>query len=214
MNVLNLYAGIGGNRKRWDELGVQVTAVEYDRGIAEAYNTLYPKDELFIDDAHEFLLNHYNEFDFVWASPPCPSHSKMMKATRHNVVKYPDMKLYEEIIFLQHFFKGKWVVENVNPYYKPLIKPSFEIDRHLFWTNFQILPPKRIPSKPSGFITASNKDSLKRLKNWLDIDYPKNLYAGNNHCPGQVYRNCVHPDIGFHILSESMREGLFEGFYN
>ena len=34
---------------------------------------------------------------------------------------FPDMKLYEEIIFLEHNFKGKYVVENVIPFYEPLI---------------------------------------------------------------------------------------------
>ena len=36
------------------------------------------------------------------------------------------MKLYEEIIFLDNYFKGKYVVENVIPYYEPLIAAQKE----------------------------------------------------------------------------------------
>ena len=53
------------------------------------------------------------------------------------------MKLYEEIIFLKYWYKGKWVVENVKSYYEPLIKP-YTCGRHCFWSNFVIsdLPVK------------------------------------------------------------------------
>jgi DNA (cytosine-5)-methyltransferase 1 len=50
---------------------------------------------------------------------------------------YPDMKLYQEIILLKTFYKGKYVIENVIPYYKPLI-PAQKRGRHLFWSNFVI----------------------------------------------------------------------------
>lgn len=43
MKVLNLYAGVGGNRKLWPEW-VKVTAVEYDPQIAVAYADMHPED--------------------------------------------------------------------------------------------------------------------------------------------------------------------------
>ena len=162
MKVLNLYAGLGGNRKLWE--GVEVTAVEHNEQIAAIYRDLYPNDTLVIGDAHEYLLEHADEFDFVWTSPPCQSHSRMMKATRHKLRKYPDMSLYQEVIFLQHFFKGKWVVENVKPYYKPLITPTSIIGRHYFWANFEIFNIE-IPS-PKGFITSGTVAETQRLKDW------------------------------------------------
>ena len=47
--VLNLYAGIGGNRKRWDD--VDVTAVEINDLRAEIYADEFPSDEVVIGDA-------------------------------------------------------------------------------------------------------------------------------------------------------------------
>lgn len=206
MKVLNLYSGLGGNRKHWKD--VEVVAVEKSEKIAAVYQENNPNDEVVIGDAHQYLLDHHHSFDFIWSSPPCQSHSKMVKATRHDVRKYPDLKLYEEIIFLQNFFKGKWIVENVKPYYEPLIKPSLEMGRHLIWSNFDIRPFE--VKSPRNFINTSNSKGAEQLKNWLGIQYKGNIYYENNHCPCQVLRNCVHPDLGLHIFNESQRVGMFE----
>ena len=120
MKVLNLYAGIGGNRKLWSDC--DVTAVEIDEETAKVYQDYFPDDSVIVGDAHQYLLDHYMEFDFIWTSPPCPTHSKintMANANGKRKVKYPDMKLYQEIVHLQHWFDGDYVVENVVPYYPP-----------------------------------------------------------------------------------------------
>ena len=103
MKILNLYAGIGGNRKLWPE-GHEVTAVELNPEIAAIYQSFFPKDKVVVADAHQFLLEHYKEFDFIWSSPPCPTHT----ITNHflnaqGIVRYPEMTLYQEIIFLKTF---------------------------------------------------------------------------------------------------------------
>lgn len=206
MKILNLYAGIGGNRKLWGDH--EVTAVEYNKEVAGCYQQNFPHDNIVIGDAHQYLLDHFREFDFIWASPPCPTHSKMMKATRHDIVKYPDMKLYQEIIFLQHFYKGLWLVENVIPYYDPLIPPAKKIGRHLFWSNFKITGIES-PKPPVKFITGDTKEEILALKNWLGLKYDKNIYVNGNHSPGQVLRNCVHPIIGKHILNCALKKNTF-----
>ena len=77
MKILNLYACLGGNRYKWDEVtDVEVTAVEWDEELARLYQERFPKDEVIVADAHQYLLDHYKEFDFIWSSPPCPSHSR------------------------------------------------------------------------------------------------------------------------------------------
>ncbi len=207
--VLNLYACLGGNRFNWDkvaeEAGVEleVTAIEYNETVADQYRIKFPKDNVIVTDAHEYLLYNYDKFDFIWASPPCPTHSKMMKATRHDTRSFPDMKLYEEIIFLQHFFNGKWVVENVISYYKPLIHP-YKSSRHYYWSNFTISPVKNLPK-----LKDMSRATRSQMADYLGFDYyGKNIYLKGNHCPVQVLRNCVHPLEGEHIFRIAL--GVFK----
>jgi DNA (cytosine-5)-methyltransferase 1 len=200
MKVLNLYSGLGGNRKLWDNC--EVTAVESGPRISEVYKANFPNDNIVLGDAHQYLLDHSDEFDFIWSSPPCQSHSRMVKGTRHRIRKYPDMALYQEIIFLTHFFKGKWVVENVKPYYEPLIKPTRVLGRHIFWSNFNIEPILE-DKHFSNFINTGTVADSKKLKEWLGIHYEGNIYYDGNHDPNQVLRNCVHPEIGLHIFNSA-----------
>ena len=145
MRILNLYACLGGNRFKWDEVAdIDVAAVELDPEAAKLYQERFPNDTVVVADAHQYLLDHYKEFDFIWSSPPCPTHSRARYWSSSNYDTttepvYPDMKLYQEILFLQHYYKtGKWCVENVIPYYEPLIAAQ-KRGRHLYWTNF-LLP--------------------------------------------------------------------------
>ena len=165
--VLNLYACLGGNRYKWNEVAEQanieleVTAVELDEELSKLYQERFINDIVIVADAHQYLLDHYKEFDFIWSSPPCPSHSRARYWSSSNYdttteAIYADMKLYEEILFLQHYYKtGKWVVENVIPYYEPLISAK-KRDRHLYWTNFNL--PLNINSRHfDGLCQAKNE---------------------------------------------------------
>jgi len=210
MKVLNLYAGIGGNRKLWQD--VEVTAVELDSQIAAIYQNYFPDDKVIVGDAHQYLLDHYKEFDFIWSSPPCPTHSRINK--NFGFVRYADMKLYQEIILLDAWFDGKYCVENVIPYYKPLI-PAQQHNRHLFWCNFKITTTdKRNPPKTMNMISHNSKKSGKKLKTFIKEDndiylakkygfkpLDKKVYINGNHSPGQIFRNCVNPDTGLMILN-------------
>ena len=197
--VLNLYAGVGGNRKSWTDC--EVTAVEYTQNIADVYQRLYPSDTVVVADAHQYLLDHYNEFDFIWSSPPCQSHSRMIRCGKNRKPRYPDLRLYEQILFLQHNFDGSWIVENVVPYYEPLIL-AIQRGRHLFWSNFAI-PEFEPPPPPKDFINQTTVAGAEALKDWLGIHYEGNIYYEGNHCPAQVLRNAVHPEIGRIIMEAS-----------
>ncbi len=193
MKVLNLYAGIGGNRKLWGDEH-EITAIEFDNNIAKIYQEFFPKDKVIVGDAHQYLLDHYKEFDFIWSSPPCQTHSSFRQniGVRFRGVKavYPDMKLYQEIIFLQNNFKGKWVVENVKPYYKPLIEPTKELQRHLFWSNFDI--PNKDFEKDN--IRSAQIPDLQKL-------YGFDLSGKKISNKRQVLRNCVKPELGEYVLN-------------
>lgn len=190
--VLNLYAGIGGNRKLWRD--VEVTAVERNPGIANIYQDFFPFDWMEVKDAHEYLAAHYQEFDFIWSSPPCQSHSRIRQFVGVNAKGfqpiYPDMSLYQEIIFLQANAKCKWVVENVNPYYEPLIKPTARIGRHLFWSNFQI---EDLETAAQNLRTRNKISDVEALHS---IDLSAYKVADKR----QILRNCVEPEIGQHIF--------------
>lgn len=206
MKILNLYAGIGGNRKLWGDEH-KVTAVEYKPEIAAIYKDLFPNDEVIVGDAHDYLLKHYKEYDFIWSSPPCPSHSKLRKDFSVNngaKVIYPDMKLYEEILLLQGYFKGKFAVENVISWYDPLIMPH-TIDRHYYWTNFYINKSVivnegtvRLSSKRDN---VSEADIIEQLEQEYGYDLSK--YRASQNKIKLMLRNCVQPRVGLHILQEA-----------
>lgn len=209
MKILNLYAGIGGNRKLW-AMDYEITAVEINEEVAEVYREYFPDDEIIIGDAHEYLLKNFEKYDFIWASPPCQSHSKMIiSGTNRKKKVYPDMKLYQEIILLKHLFKGKFIVENVKPYYEPLIKPDYIINRHYYWCNFKIEPYNEKSKK-----TDLNNMTKKDLINWLgyENDIP-NIYLEGNHCNIQILRNCVHPETGLHILNCALNKIKNDNIY-
>lgn len=198
IKVLNLYAGIGGNRKLWKNC--EVTAVENDPSIAKIYAEFFPEDTVIVGDAHQYLLEHFKEYDFIWASPPCQSHSSFRQNIcvrfRGTSPVYPDMKLYQEILFLKHNFDGKWVVENVKPYYKPLIPPTFELQRHLFWSNTEV----SYASFTKDNIRTAQIPDLQKL---YGFDLSKYKLKNKR----QVLRNCVAPDLGNYIFKEVFNGG-------
>ena len=204
--VLNLYAGIGGNRKLWGD-EYEITAVEYKPEIAKIYADFFPNDKVVVADAHQYLLEHYKEFDFIWSSPPCPTHSRARFGLGVGSGKvqgvYPDMRLYQEIIFLDKHFKGKWCVENVMAYYKPLIVPQ-KVGRHWYWSNFKIADRKIAPSRISQQSKEYSKSPTRIFK---ASDFEKVLGFDLSKHSGVdkrlLLRNCVEPEIGLHILKES-----------
>jgi len=195
MQILNLYACLGGNRYKWNEVkdDIEVTAVELDPEAARLYQERFPNDKVIVADAHQYLLDHYKEYDFIWSSPPCPTHSRVRMSQKNRktfIDKYPDMKLYEEIILLQHNFKGKYVVENVIPYYEPLIT-AHKRGRHLYWTNF-ILPNNVNERKLLGTLT-SMKDEIKKLSEFHEYNFYN--YKGKQRVD-KIARNLVDYEVG------------------
>jgi DNA (cytosine-5)-methyltransferase 1 len=183
MKILNLYCGIGGNRKLWGN-DHEITAVEFDAKIAEKYKALFPNDNVVVADAHKYLLDHYSEFDFIWTSPPCQTHSRANYFINYiTESRYPKMELWQEIIFLKTFFKGKFCVENVVSYYEYFIPPTAEVGRHYLWSNFKIpkieLPKDEVGTMMKQYVGKKNHAHSKKLED----------------------RNAVNSELGLHILN-------------
>lgn len=192
MKILNLYAGLGGNRRLWE--GHDITAVEIREDIAAVYRDYFPQDNLISGDAHDYLLKNYFRFDFIWSSPPCQTHSRAAAWSYKNNLKvkknYPDMAVYQEMIFLNNYFSGLWVVENVIPYYEPLIPPSAKLGRHLFWANFRI---EKIEVKDADI----NQLGTLGLQKFHNYDLTGYSMQSRKDDP---LRNCVAAETGLHIL--------------
>jgi len=219
--ILNLYACLGGNRYKWDEVAdnLEVTAVELDPELARMYQERFPNDIVIVADAHQYLLDHYKEFDFIWSSPPCPTHSKLNYTFKNRVnikIKFPDMKLYEEIIFIDNFFKGKYVVENVIPYYEPLISGK-KRGRHLYWTNFNL--PNDLKERKAPPINANNKRKKGHiLINCIFHEIDLSTYKGkqskekisNNLVDYEAGRTILETAFGIHRQANVNQSTIFD----
>jgi len=203
MKVLNLYACLGGNRYKWDEVAkekgieIEVTAVELDPEAARLYEERFPNDKVIVADAHQYLLDYFKEFDFIWSSPPCPSHSRARFARRNTTTAiYPDLKLYEEVLFLENYFDGKYCVENVIPYYEPLITAQ-KRGRHLYWTNFNL--PNDLNERKSSIMEG--KDEVSKWCEFHNYDFRQ--YKGEQRLD-KMARNLVDYEAGRTIFEVAL----------
>lgn len=211
MKILNLYAGIGGNRKLWGDEH-EITAVEYDQSIADVYKHFFPQDMVVVADAHQYLLEHHKEFDFIWSSPPCQTHSVTNYFLKgQGIVRYPDMSLWQEILWLKHMYKGLWVVENVKSYYEPIVKPTKTLGRHHFWSNFDIDDISINYVQIGTMNRSASKDSQRKaiireaqIPELTDL-HGLNLTGIKLKNKRQILRNCVYPELGKHILLEALQ---------
>ena len=203
MKILNLYAWLWGNRTKWGN-GHEITAVEINPDIAKVYQDRFPNDTVIVWDAHEYLLENYDKYDFIWTSPPCQSHSSFRQniGVRYRWVKaiYPDMKLWQEIIFLQANCKWKYVVENVVPFYEPLIAAK-KRGRHLYWTNFNLPINLNERTDIKGIIGKNLGINFNKMCKFHDYDL--NKYKGKQ-TKNKIAANLVDYEVGRTILETAI----------
>ena len=180
MKILNLFAGIGGNRTLWGD-DHEIIAIEIDKEIAAIYQKRFPNDKVIVGDAYDYLENSYKSYDFIWASPPCQTHTRLLYVNMAKGCKgiLPDLRMYSIIIFLNQFYKGFYTIENVKSYYKPLIKPTAEVGRHYIWANFPI-------KNNNKFKSRFCKEGTKNIKT-------------------QEERNMTDPGVGKYILDSLIK---------
>jgi len=215
IKILNLYAGIGGNRRLWGDL--DITAIEINSKIANIYKEFFPNDKIIIEDAHKYLEEHFDEYDFIWSSPPCPTHSRLRKNFGNQKPVYPDMKLYEEILFLEGYFEGIWIVENTKSWYDPLIEPQ-ERGRHYYWANFIIPENEIFEIIEIGSIDKWQNIDIKKHASKFGYNDISKIPNDSDYPIKKILRNMVHPKIGEYILGcaykrfeEKIRETVEHG---
>ena len=87
------------------------------------------------------------------------------------------------------------MVENVVPYYEPLIKPKL-LHRHAFWSNFTITD---IKLKPLGTCKVMKEREFLQEKFGFNMD----KYIGVNK--RLLLRNCVVPELAKHVFDCAFR---------
>ena len=201
MKILNLYSCLGGNRYKWNEVkeDIEVVAVEWDKELAKLYQERFPNDTVIVADAHKYLLDHYQEFDFIWSSPPCPTHSRARYwaiGANGKSPTYQDMNLYAEILLLDYHFNGKYVIENVIPYYEAMLNPK-KRNRHLYWTNYNL--PNNLQDRNAS--VCQGVDELNRLCKFHEYDF--NKYKGKQN-KLKIARNLVDYEAGKTIFETAL----------
>ncbi len=162
--VLNLYAGVGGNRELWEN--VEVDAVDNNLERISIYEDNFPKDGVFLKDVNDYLDDvDLNKYHFIWASPPCQTHSIMMRFQDYN--HSPDLNsLYGLMIDLKqkYDYQGKWAIENVTPRYGLIYGTAFPIPvklgRHYIWANY----PIESKDFPSDDVKNMQKGGIERIR--------------------------------------------------
>ena len=205
MRILNLFAGIGGNRALWGS-DHEITAIEYDPEIAGIYQKRFPDDTVHVTDAYSYFEDNFMEFDFIWASPSCLTHTNINRVllgyaysgrTTARMFRMPDFRLWSLIAFLQNLVRAEFVVENVKPYYKPFISPTFELGRHYYWASRYIQPVSR-----DGRADVGKMDKMVTIEELCDIHHIDIEMFGemNREKIHKLLRNCVKPLDGKAIL--------------
>jgi DNA (cytosine-5)-methyltransferase 1 len=95
-------------------------------------------------------------------------------------------------VFLQYHSTALWLVENVVPYYQPLITAE-KIGRHLYWSNFDL------PELPDP-VDNIRGNQIPQLQELHGFDLSKYRLPNKR----QVLRNCVTPEVGARILDAAM----------
>jgi DNA (cytosine-5)-methyltransferase 1 len=139
MIALDLFCGAGGA-----SCGIKQAGFDEVIGVDKYPMPNYPF-EFFLDDAVEFMQMGLEEFDFIWASPPCQAYSWSSALRRNAGTEYADL-----VEVTRHYLKesGKpYIIENVvgAPLIDPVrlcgtMFPELKVFRHrLFESNINLI---------------------------------------------------------------------------
>lgn len=158
MRVLDLFSGLGGASEAFVNNGDEVIRVENNPRLfhipyTEQFDIKSKKFDNYVMSEKAWRDAKNEQFDLVWASPPCLEFSMAYNAPksvarREGIDFKPNMQLVlraKEIIdYLQPTY---WVIENVmgaQEFFNPIFgKPTQIINSFCLWGNFPqiIMPP-------------------------------------------------------------------------
>lgn len=201
IKILDLFCGLGGVARGFQtyliENGIdfEYHAVDINPRILLAHKIINPYSLTIKRDAYSFTDEELKKYDFIWASPPCETHSIAILWKKEK----PDMRLYELISKLYNLGKP-FIVENVKPYYNPPIKPTSKVCRHRLWSNLKITP---INLRLQSFHRV--KDDVKTLIRYHELnDVSKKILKimGNVRKARDALRDMVHWRIAYKIAEQ------------
>ncbi len=204
IKILDLFCGIGGVAKGFQRylleqgMSFEYYAVDVDPKVLRAHKKFNPLSNTILRDAYSFTDDELLEFDFIWASPPCETHSRLNFYNWGNPKKYkePDMRFYE-LIEMLYRLNIPFVVENVEPYYKPPIKPSVKVYRHVLWTNLSIRPFRvDLPN------FSDVKDDVKSLTKYHGVPRDVVNTLGTARKARSALRDMVNPIVSYNIAKQ------------
>ncbi len=184
--ILNLYAGIGGNRALWDKLkNIHVTAVESNPKIAAIYSMLYPNYTVIIADAHDYLFKHFQDYDFIWSSPPNvrPAYTPY----------FEDFTLFQHVFFMHRFCKA-YCIECPDVYWtqeETQIGKPVNCYKSSYWSSFRF-PRIAVNGIQRDFYMS--KETAKRNRTGIDLSVVK--YKNKR----KLFTDATMPQVGFEIL--------------
>ena len=97
---------------------------------------------------------------------------------------------------MEKWYKKKYVVENVIPYYEPLI-PAKKRGRHLYWTNFNL--PNDLNERDSSIMEGA--DEVTKWCKFHEYDFKK--YKGKQRTD-KMARNLVDYEAGKTIFKTAL----------
>lgn len=149
MKALDLFCGAGGASRGLADAGFEVVGVDYR---PQPHYPFIFIQKSFVDFIH--IKGWWEQFDFIWASPPCQRHSVMTKRWgQEQVENHPD--LIEPVRQTLFSVRKPYCIENVvgAPLKNPVMlcgsmfglqtKYGSQLRRHrLFECNFKVVQPK------------------------------------------------------------------------
>jgi len=168
----------------------EYVAVDNDRKVLQVHSLLNPHSKTVLEDAWLISDDRLLQYDFVWASPPCESHSVLCWKRKDK--PKPDMRLWWLIRRLRKL-KVPFIVENVRPYYGTILKPTAKAGRHLLWSNLS-LKSVQLNSNVTFYDIHNRRDALVEyhgLPGWVARVATRDML-----------RDMMHPQLSYKLAKQ------------